>query len=378
LEQSLVAVQTLIEDHGKRSNAQDQVWHSVRSLSEQIADRQGQVEKALSVVQATQEAEKGLIAHFEKVLGAVRARMADLETRQAQAELNVAALKPAGGDTPAINETALAAVQELMREVKERQSESEKEWAALSSLHQQLQDGQARTEQMLGATMTLVEEVQKAAARASEQVTRVEENSAQAIEAARSAQALAAQALEKANEIPGPSEIPPGAELSGEQQQELTEGFQQFLKRCETEHKSLLEQEGRIQTQLRIALESFPARTEAAVNKFLEQSRTRVEQSCLSWLQHRERRIVDLENHFDGIVGKALQTQKVLEEQIAKSAAAHSVEEPPEMSELMQVLESTSAAHSSELRFVKTLLWVTLAGVGLAYALVVYAVILRS
>ena len=79
-----------------------------------------------------------------------------------------------------------------------------------------------------------------------------------------------------------------------------------------------------------------------------------------------------MEGRYDAIVEKAAQAQEALERLRADSQ--------PQTAEpgWVEALEQASATHSSELRFVKTLLWITLAAVGLSYGLVVYAVILRS
>src|SRR5712692_6679379 len=78
LEQSLVAAEALITDQGKR-NGESAEWKTLRSLVEQTSERQGQSEKAVGIVQAAQQAEKGLLDHFEKSLNALRNSAADLE-----------------------------------------------------------------------------------------------------------------------------------------------------------------------------------------------------------------------------------------------------------------------------------------------------------
>ena len=265
LEQSLVTIEALLQDQGRRYAGREENWVSLRSLVEETADRQAQTEKVLSVMQATQHAEKGLIAHFEKSLNTVRSVGVELEKRQAQFELALASMKATGSDATNINLQSVGAVRGMMQDLGDRQA----------------------------AMQALIGEVQQAAFRANEQLTRVDEQiaklekaSAQALEGAQAAEALAARALEKA------AAQPTAVTMRPEDEQQASLDFQTFLERCEQDVRAGTEQRGKLQAQLRAALEDLPGHAEPAIQKFVEQSRARLEQIWTGWLQPREQRVI--------------------------------------------------------------------------------------
>ncbi len=293
LEQSLLAMETLVKDQGKRNGD-----------TTELMQRQEQLEKALAAFDATQQAEKGLMAHFEKTLAAVKTRVAELEKR------------PAGN-----GESAPVAVNELLAKVEE--------------IRQILDQGA--------------------------------EQAAKALE-------LSAQALEKA--ATAASSQPAAAVVPGEGQQQLEEEFRKFLARCDEDYKAALERENKLAAQWRKALDSLPSRAEGAIQKFLEQTQSRMDQSFLSWLKQREERVAEREGRDEDLLQKIIERQQALEGQIEKlPKAAEAAAAPPEW---MQAIQASNATHTNEIRFLKTLLWITLAAVGLSYGLVAYAVILRS
>ena len=95
---------------------------------------------------------------------------------------------------------------------------------------------------------------------------------------------------------------------------------------------------------------------------FRSQTSKRLEQGWSAWFDSREQQVTEMAKHYESLVAK-----------MGAEAGASST--PPGWAE---VIESATASHTSELRFVKTLLWITLAAVGLSYALVAYAVIPRG
>lgn len=291
MEQSLLAVESLIRDQGKRQSQGDTAG---------VAQRQDQLEKALTTLEATQQAEKNLFSHFEKTVASLKTRVADLERRPT----------PKGGGEPPAR-----AVAELMAKLEEvRQS--------------------------------------------------LEKSSAQAAQA----QELSAQALEKASAAA--SAAPPPAEGAV-----APEEFSKFLARCEEDYKAALERENKLAAQWRKALDSLPTRAEGAIQRFLEQNQARQEQSFTAWMQQREQRTVELEKREEGVLNKVIERQHALENELLKRAGGTGSSVPQEWT---QTMEAVSASHTNELRFLKTLLWITLAAVGLSYGLVAYAVILRS
>ncbi|MBI3665986.1 MAG: hypothetical protein HY236_07135 [Acidobacteria bacterium] len=374
LEQSQVALRALIEEQGKRVNDHEKVFQSFRNLGGRLTERQAQVEKTVGVLTATQEAEKSLLARFEKTLGTAKARSAEIEQRQAQIEQTLAALQKQSSGGSAGRAETLAAVEGLTKECKQLQAESEKIGAAVKTLQQQFAQGQAYGEKMWSGAMAQIEEVHKTAAQAAGRSSGVEEKCSRLLEEIQSAQSLAKQALEKAEAV---AVAPPAPiQLSPQDQEKAANDFRNLLARWTQEHQRSLENETRLQTQMRMALEGLPARAETSLSKFLEECRGRVEQLLNGWLESRGQHMMELENRFDGIVVQALETGQKLEKEAAKHAAP--AEPQPAPAEWMDAVESATATHTSELRFVKTLLWVTLAAVGLAYALVFYAVIPRS
>jgi hypothetical protein len=286
LEQSLVATETLIRDQAKHQGGDDQV-----------TQRQDQLEKTLTALQATQQAEKGLLSHFEKTVSSLKTRVGDLERRPAP--------KAGGG-----NEQPAAAVAELAAKVEELREQTVK------------------------------------------------------------AQELSTQALEKASVAASAAPAPAPAEGAV-----APEEFRKFLARCEEDHKAALERESKLAAQWRKALEGLPARTDGAIQRFLEQNQPRLEQSFAAWIQQREQRNADVEQRDEGILSKVIEKQHALESELAKLGGGSGSAVAPEWT---QAVEAASAAHTNELRFLKTLLWITLAAVGLSYGLVAYAVILRS
>ncbi len=284
LEQSLLATDTLIRDHGKRQGGDDPA----------TTQRQNQLEKTVTVLEATQQAEKSLLSQFEKAISSLKARVGDLERRPAP--------KAGGGhEQPATGVAELAAKVEELREQTAKSQE------------------------------------------------------------------LAAQALEKASAAASAAPAPAEGAATPEE-------FQKFLARCEEDYKAALEKENKLTAQWRKALDSLPARSDGAIQRFLEQNQTRMEQSITAWMQQREQRSVETDKRDEGILSKVIEKQRALESELAKFGGG----DGPAAPEWTQAIEAASAAHTNELRFLKTLLWITLAAVGLSYGLVAYAVILRS
>jgi chromosome segregation ATPase len=263
IEQSLLAVESLVKDQAKKKDD--------NGGAEQ---REARVEKALATLEAAQEVEKGLLAHFEKTLGVLKARVNELEKR------------PAGNGTA---EAPAAAVSELMAKVEE--------------VRQSLQGAVAGTPQS-------------------------------------------------------------------------DEEFRKFLARCEEAHKAALEREEKLTAQWRKTIDSLPGRAEAAIQRFLDQNQSRLDQTLQTWVQQREQRAAELEKREDSLVNKVIERQRHLEGEVAKLASGGGP--APVSTEWMQAVEAVNASQANELRFLRTLLWVTLAAVGLSYGLVAYAVILRS
>ena len=355
LEQSLVAIDALVKDQGKRRADHEKALGEIRSSADAVADRQVRSEKALSAVQAAQQADKNLVAHLEKALNTVRTMAVDLEKRQAQLEASVAALKTNGGDAAASNHT-VDAVSKLIHDIGDRQS----------------------------AMMSLVEETRQSAAKNSEEVARVDQQlsrldkaAAQAQEGAKAARDLASQALEKAAAAPAVA-VPAGpiVQMDPKEQEKLALDFKGFVSRCEADHKAALERESKLEAQLRKTLEILPSRGESAMQKFLEQGQGRVEKTVNGWLHQHAQRVADIEERNDTIVSKLVETHRSMEASISKLAGSAGQGAPPP--DWLQNIETLCNHTSAELRFVKTLLWVSLAAVGLSYVLVAYAVLLRS
>ncbi len=281
LEQSLLATETLIGDQGKRQGGDDPA----------TTQRQDQLEKTLTALEATQHAEKGLLSEFEKTISSLKARVGDLERRPAP--------RAGGTGQPAAGVAELAAKVEELRE----------------------------------------------------QTAKV--------------QKLSVQALEKAS---APAPAPAEGSVAPEE-------FLKFLARCQEEYKAALERQNKLAVQWHKALDNLPARADGAIQRFLEQNQSRMEQSFAAWMERREQRGTELDQQDEGILSKVIEKQRELENELAKLGGGSGPGVAPEWT---QTIESVSAAHTNELRFLKTLLWITLAAVGLSYGLVAYAVILRS
>ena len=374
LEQSLVATQALIEDQGKQGAARDEALAGVRGLTEGIRDRQESLDKAVAALHGAQQAEKGLMAHFEKSLNTVRTMVVEIERRQGQTELNVAAIKAMGGDATAVNQHAVGAVAELMNDIGERQS------AMLAQIEEIRQtanqngkatasDAAAVKQQAAGAVAEAMKDVGE---RHSVMLAQIEEIRHTANQSAEKA----GQALEKAAQASVNGTAAVVAVAPGSPQEAID--FQQFSKRCDADHKQALERESKLQTQWRKAVEAFPSRAEAVVQKHLEQSQGRMDQAVTGWLQQREQRVGELDKRFDSMLSKVVEKHRQLEAQMSTLAAGSQPGAGAPPPEWMEAVEAANATHGSELRFIKTLLWITLAAVGLSYALVAYALILRS
>jgi hypothetical protein len=355
LEQSFVAVDALMKDQGKRHADHDKALRETRSAADAVAERQARAEKALGAVQSAQQADKNLLAHLEKALHTVRTMAVELEKRQAQIEVTVAAIKTNGGEAT-VNQHTVEAVTRLMKDIGDRQA----------------------------AMMALVEETRQGAAKNAEEVLRVdqklarlEKDGTEALEGAKAARDLASQALEKAAAAPAAA-AGPAAPMDPGQQEKLAGDFQTYLARCDAEHKAAIERENKLQAQVRKTLETLPGRAEAAMQKVLEQSQGRADKTLAGWLQQHEQRVVDLEKRNETMVNKIVETHRAMERELAKIGSGAQPGQPALPPEWAQNVEALLAQTGSELRFVKTLLWVSLAAVGLSYALVAYAVILRS
>jgi hypothetical protein len=356
IEQSLVAVDALGKDRGKRNADQDKALGEVRAVADGVAERQARTEKAVAAVQAAQQADKNLAAHLEKALNTVRTMAVELEKRQAQIEATVVALKANGGDH-AVNHQTVDAVTKLMKDIGDRQS-------AMTALMEETRQSAAKN----------AEEV----VRVEQQVARLEKAGAEAVESSKAARDLASQALEKAAAAPAVA-VPAGpiVQMDPKEQEKLSADFRTFVSRCDADHKASLERESKLQAQVRKTLETLPTRAEALLQKALEQNQGRMEKTVTGWLQQHEQRVAELEKRNDTMVSKIVETHRAMEKELSKAGAgAHA--QPAIPPEWIQNVEALCAQTSAEVRFVKTLLWVSLAAVGLSYVLVAYAVILRS
>jgi len=386
LEQSLLATETLIRDQGKRQGGDDQV-----------TQRQDQLEKALTALEATRQAETNLFSQFEKTVSSLKARVGDLERRPG----------PKVGGSSGQAAAAVAEWTAKLEEVREQAAKAqelstqalEKASAAVSAAPTPTGGSNGQAAAAVAEWTAKLEEVREQAAKAQELSTQALEKASAAVSAAApnggsggqpaaavaewtakleelreqtaKAQELSAQALEKASAAAAAaSAAPPPVEGAV-----APEEFRKFLARCEEDYKAALELENKLAAQWRKALDGLPSRADGAIQRFLEQNQPRLEQSLAAWMQQREQRGVELENRDEGILSKVFEKQQAMESELAKLSRGSGPGVPPEWT---QTIEAVSAAHTNELRFLKTLLWITLAAVGLSYGLVAYAVILRS
>jgi len=297
MEQSLMAIEALIQDQGKR-----------QGHSGEITRRQDHLERTLATLETTQQAEKSLIAHFEKTVSALKSRLAELEKRPA-----IVAGAP-GAEAAAVGELT-ARIEELCQSVQQ----------------------------------------------SAEQAARAQELSTQALEKAQAASAATG----------GPAED--GAAVASSP---AGEAVRQFLARCEEDYKAALERESKLAGQWRKTLDSLPARADGAIQRFLEQNQARIEQSFNAWLQQHDQRTAELEKREGGLINRIIEKQRQMEGEVSRLAAGGN--SPTFSAEWSQAIQAASASHTNELRFLRMLLWITLAAVGLSYGLVAYAVILRS
>jgi chromosome segregation ATPase len=296
LEQSFVAIEALARDsqRSERDPSRDDLQH----LAEQTTERQARIERALSALQEARQGEKGMVAHLEKSLNTVRSAVVDLEKRQSQMELSVAAVKANGSDAAVINQS-VDTVRALLQDLAERQS----------------------------ALQTRVDHAEETALRAAETSTQAAHQNGTQLSADHPAIAAAVD----------------------QTRQDLSEDFQQLIEQCHADYQSVLQ-------QYQAAFADLPQQAHAEMQHFLDGRRAQVEGSWQEWLREQEERI------------KRAEQGCTAAEQAARSARPKWTEN----------VEAASATHTSELRFIKTLMWVTLAAVGLAYALVAYAVILKQ
>jgi len=348
VEGSVTALQARAEEHGQRYIDHEKILSAARDLAHQVGDRVAQAEKTVSILQATTEAERALVGHFEKSLEAARSTAAEMQRRQAEMEAAMRALKASGSEAPAASEKAVAALR-----------------GQIDQAHQ--------------AAARAAEQAQQAVAQAAEKAASLEQKAQQALESAQSAQKLAAEAMAKAAEKPAEGGVPiPVAKLSPEDQKKAGNDFQHFLTRCHTDHKNLVEQTSRLQTQTRMTLEGLPSKADGAVQKFLELGRGQLEQSWNQWVQSRDKKVHDVEKRYDELMVKSMEAQQALERELSKAGGASPAQQPPAIvTEWMEAVEANTATQTSELRFIKTLMWVSLAGLGIGYVLVVYALILK-
>ncbi len=332
VDESTTALRALMEEQGQRYVDHEKILGGVRSLCHQVADRQAQVEKTATILQATVDAEKGLIGHFEKSLDAVRSMAAEMRKRQAENEVALNTLKANGAG-----------------------------------------ENGAPGDRTSSAPQGMTEEVQRAVAAASERLAAMEKKWVKAVEAAESARHLAAKALEQAATAP-PAVAVPMAEMSPDDQKKASGDFQQFLTRCQNDHKTAMEQQSKLQTQMKMELDKLPSRAEQSIQKLLEQGKHHLEQTWNNWVQHREQRVVDLEGRYNEMVERVIQANQHLEKEMEKTKGAGGAPQPQPaaVAGRMRSLEATTHSHTAELRFMKTLVWVALAGIGVAYAVVAY------
>lgn len=323
MEQSLVTIEALAREQEKHWAEQQAALGGVRAVAEKTAEWQAQAEMTLGMLQATQQAEKGLIAHFEKSLNTVRSMVVEMEQRQAKVELGMVSIKATGSDATMINQQTVGAVAGLMKDIGDRQS----------------------------AMTTMIEEARQ----------------------------LATQALERSMAAPGTAPAgtgPPSTLPAPEVQAQAAAQFQQFLAQCESQHQAAVERENELLAHWRQTLDKLPSHAEASAQKCLEQSNARLDQLWSQWLQTHDGQMADAEKRQQGFVDKVVEQHQLLEQQVTKLASG--AQPHIASAEWIESVQAASAAQSSELRFLKTLLWITLAAVGISYVLVAYAVVLRS
>jgi hypothetical protein len=272
----------------------------------------------------------------------------EFDKRLAQVELSLSAIKATGTDANAINQQSVETARLLIGDLGERQ----------------------------GTLQAMIDHVQVTAAQAAEhvarvdeQVSRLEKTSAQALGEAQSAAVKAAAALEKAAQ---PASAAVALVVSPEEQGQASASFQTFLEHCQKDHMAAVDRHNQLQAQTRAALRDLPSLSEGAVQKFSEQAGKRLEQLWSNWLQPREHRVAEMDSRFDEIMERAAGLQEALEHALGQQKPDT---EPPEWAES---LRAATMGYGSELKFLKTMVWITLAAVALSYGLVIYAVILRS
>jgi len=296
---------------------------ALRTLAERLQARQSQLEQALANLEGLAKQQSQRFLDQEQSLRQTQKQCEQVADRQRQAELSLAASTPGNGDAAGASESTLAVMRGLVEQFEQTCDE---------------------TRQIQETVKTLAGRVEQAAA----------------------------DGISRNFADPGSAR----SELSGEAAEKASAGFRHFLEQCEEEQKAAREQQNKLQTQFRVTLEGLPSMAEAAVNRFQDQSRTRLEQMWLAWAEQRQQHLAGLEGRLEDTVEKAIEARQALEKEVAKHASPAAVEPAPTASkEVLEALESASAVQQSELRFVKMLLWVTLGSVGLmGFALLVLGV----
>ena len=358
-EERLASLSNLNVELKARHAQGEQLLSDVKTLLEEARACQNRAEQAAGNV------EKGNhgTAELAQTLGVVQSLVDKLQTRQANLEQSLVATetlikdqsKRQGGDD----------------QVTQRQDHLEKTLTSLQATQQAEKSVLTHFEKTVSALKARVGDLERRpatkgggsneqpAAAVAELTAKLEELREQTAKA----QELSAQALEKATAAASAAPAPAEGVVAA-----TPEEIRKFLAACE-------ERENKLTAQWRKAIDSLPTRADGAIQRFLEQNQARMEQSLNAWMQQREQRSVELDRRDEGILSKVIEKQRALEGELAKIGGTSGTSVAPEWT---QGMEAASAAHTNELKFLKTLLWITLAAVGLSYGLVAYAVILRS
>lgn len=364
-----------------RHSQGEQVLAGIQATLGELKLQQAKLDQDLASTETRFQGDADRSAQLGQTVEVLRALVEQLQGRQAQLEQSFVAIEALARDFSKRSERDpnWADLQNLAEQTAERQARIEKALSALQEARQTEKGVIAHIEKSLNTVRSAVVDLEKRLSQFELSVAAVQANGSEAavinqsVDTVRAllqdladrqsalqarvdqAEEAALRAVEQSVQVGQPNGNRPSADdpafaaAIAEGRQKASEDFQQLIEHCQAEHQAVLQ-------QCQAAFDGLPEQAHAEMREFLDSRRAEVEGNWLEWLRQQEERVL-----------------QAAERCAAAEKAARSAR--PEWAEAVQ---SACATHAAELRFIKTLMWVTLAAVGLAYGLVAYAVILKQ
>lgn len=159
---------------------------------------------------------------------------------------------------------------------------------------------------------------------------------------------------------PPPRPLPPAPPMADWSE------LQALINRFEKEQQAAVARHEKLEVQTRTLLEGLPALVQQAFQKLEEQNRGRLKHLWAGFQDEREHSLGEMESRLTGAVRQSLVEVRSLDAPMRE-----------DLMRVLQDLEATVQKQRGELRFTKSLLWLTGSALVLVFVLVTYTILPR-